>query len=80
MTGFIFLGVVLLLGPLALLFGVDSRTCDTSDGTGWLTGWERTPAPSPSGTTPVPLSREHRIQIAWPAHGQQPHHPAATSL
>jgi hypothetical protein len=47
MEGFLLLAFFLLLGPLALLFGADSRSWDERDRRGWWPGGEKQRSDAP---------------------------------
>jgi len=70
MIGIVLLTLFVLLGPLALLFGVDSRINDERDTRSWwpgATSSAATPSPAPP-TDAAPPTRGRRAEaIAWAA-------------
>jgi len=63
MTGIVLLTLFVLLGPLALLFGVDSRINDERDTRTWWPGAASSAiAPSPPPTDAAPPTRGRRVE------------------
>ncbi len=68
MTGIVLLTLFVLLGPLALVFGVDSRINDERDTRSWWPGAASSAlAPAPPTDAPPPTRGRRAEAIAWAA-------------